>query len=51
MTPCSSLKVNLLFGGTYRLHLQGRKISQGKNQREISWQAKPWSLARLILLP
>jgi hypothetical protein len=25
MTPCSPLSVNRRFGGTYRLHLQGRK--------------------------
>jgi hypothetical protein len=28
ITPCSSLKVNLCFGGTCRLHIQGRRISQ-----------------------
>jgi hypothetical protein len=27
ITPCSSWKVNRRFGGTCRLHLQGRKIS------------------------
>jgi hypothetical protein len=27
LTPCSPLNVNRRFGGTYRLHLQGRKIS------------------------
>jgi hypothetical protein len=27
ITPCSPLKVNRSFGGKYRLHLQGRKIS------------------------
>jgi hypothetical protein len=26
--PCSPLKVNRRFGGTYRLHLQGRRISR-----------------------
>jgi hypothetical protein len=25
MTPCSPLSLNLRFGGTYRLHLQGRR--------------------------
>jgi hypothetical protein len=25
ITPCSLLKVNRRFGGTYRLHLQGRR--------------------------
>jgi hypothetical protein len=32
ITPCSPLKVNRRFGGTYRLHLQGRKLSQPRNQ-------------------
>jgi hypothetical protein len=27
ITPCSPLKVKQLFGGTYHLHLQGRRIS------------------------
>jgi hypothetical protein len=34
ITPCSSLSVNRCFGGTYRLHLQGRRISRARNQRE-----------------
>jgi hypothetical protein len=28
ITPCSPLSVNRRFGGTYRLHLQGRRISR-----------------------
>jgi hypothetical protein len=47
MTQCSPLSVNQHFGGTYRLHLQGRKISQARNQRESRWQAG-WFLAWLI---
>jgi hypothetical protein len=35
ITPCSPLSVNRRFGGTYRLHLQVRKISQ----QEISVKA------------
>jgi hypothetical protein len=31
---CSPLKVNRRFAETYRLHLQGRKISQARNQRK-----------------
>jgi hypothetical protein len=50
ITPCSPLKVNRRFGGTYRLHLQGRKISRARNQREIRWQAEAL-LARLIFRP
>jgi hypothetical protein len=35
ITPCSPLSVNRRFGGTYRLHLQGRKnISPARNQHE-----------------
>jgi hypothetical protein len=30
MTPCSLLSVNRRFGGTYRLHLQGRRNKFGK---------------------
>jgi hypothetical protein len=32
ITPCSPLSVNRRFGGSYRLHLQGRKISQARNR-------------------
>jgi hypothetical protein len=31
---CSPLKLNWHFGETCRLHLQGRRISQARNQRE-----------------
>jgi hypothetical protein len=31
ITPCSPLSVNRRFGSTYRLHLQGPKISWAKN--------------------
>jgi hypothetical protein len=31
ITPCNPLKVNGRFGGSYRLHLQGRGISQTSN--------------------
>jgi hypothetical protein len=34
ITPCTPLKVIRRFGGTCRLHLQGRRISQARNQRE-----------------
>jgi hypothetical protein len=33
ITLCSPLKVNRRFGRTYRLHLQGRRISRARNQR------------------
>jgi hypothetical protein len=38
--PCSPLKLNRSFRGTYCLHLQGRKIRQARNQRESRWQAE-----------
>jgi hypothetical protein len=34
ITPCISLKVNLHFGRKFPLHLQGRRISQARNQGE-----------------
>jgi hypothetical protein len=37
ITRCSLLEVNQRFEGTYRLHLQGRKIIQERSQREIRW--------------
>jgi hypothetical protein len=33
--PCSPVKGNRRFGGTYRLQLQGRRLSQGRNQYEL----------------
>jgi hypothetical protein len=32
ITPCSPLSVNRRFGGTYRLHIQGRRISRARYQ-------------------
>jgi hypothetical protein len=39
ITPCSPLKVNRRFGGTCRLHIQGRRISQARNMllRNVGW--------------
>jgi hypothetical protein len=36
ITPCSLLKVNRRFGGICCFHLQGRSISQERNQCETS---------------
>jgi hypothetical protein len=33
---CCLLKGNQCFGGTFRLHLQGRRINQARNQRGTS---------------
>jgi hypothetical protein len=52
ITLYNPLKVNRRFGGTYRLHLQGRKISRGKNQPISACHLlSRWCLARLILRP
>jgi hypothetical protein len=32
ITPCSPLEVNKRFGGICRLHVQGRRINQARNQ-------------------
>jgi hypothetical protein len=37
ITPCSLLKVNRLFGGIYRHHLQGRRISQARYNLLATW--------------
>jgi hypothetical protein len=44
ITPYSQLRVKGLFGKTYRLHLQGRRINGARNQDENRWQVchRPW---------
>jgi hypothetical protein len=37
ITPCSPLKVNRRFGETYRLHLQGRRISEKAGGKQTSY--------------
>jgi hypothetical protein len=39
ITPSRPWKVNRHFGGTCRLHLQGRSIRQVRNQLESRWQS------------
>jgi hypothetical protein len=51
ITPCCPLKVNRLFGGTFNLDFQGRRISQGRNQRDNIWQAKTSVDFQRTLLP
>jgi hypothetical protein len=43
--PSSRMKVNRLFGGKYRFHLQGRRISWARNQGEN--RAGPISICAL----
>jgi hypothetical protein len=40
ITPYNPLKVNCRFGGSCRLYLHGRRISQARNQRESRWKVK-----------
>jgi hypothetical protein len=40
VTPCSLLCCNRRFGGTYRLHRQGRRNIFSKNQQISRWQAE-----------
>jgi hypothetical protein len=47
MTPCSLLSFNRLFGGTYHLHLQGRRNKFSKNQQR--WRRYFTSKRRLKL--
>jgi hypothetical protein len=42
VTPCSPLKVNWRFGGTSRLRLQNRRISQGRNWVEAGSKKCRW---------
>jgi hypothetical protein len=48
ITPCSPLKINRSFGGTFRLHLLGRRISQARNQRTTG---RKWSFLGLLFYP
>jgi hypothetical protein len=51
ITPCSSLYVKRRFGGTYRLHLQGRnnKFSKKPACKQVATNLlERWFLAKLI---
>jgi hypothetical protein len=49
IAPCSPLKFNRRFGGTYRLHLQSRRIIRSRYQRESD--NEPLTAVRDIILP
>jgi hypothetical protein len=51
ITPCSPLKDNRCFAGTYRFHLQCRKVSRERSQRKSRRQAilSPASPACLLI--
>jgi hypothetical protein len=40
ITPCTLLKINRRFGGSYGLHLQDIRISQTRNQHEAGGMAE-----------
>jgi hypothetical protein len=46
--PRSLFEVNRRFGGTWRLHLQGRRISRAGNQCESGWQTGIWRWRRHV---
>jgi hypothetical protein len=48
ITLCNPLKISRRFGETYRLHLQGRRISRTRNQGERRWQAELKSFTNLL---
>jgi hypothetical protein len=51
ITLYSPLKDNWRFGGSYLLHIQRRRISQTRNERENRWQAlvlRPWRWRRYV---
>jgi hypothetical protein len=47
ITPCSLWKANQQFGGTCRLHLQGRRINQARNQHEAGTKHRHFLLIDL----
>jgi hypothetical protein len=53
MTPFSLLSVNRHFGGTYRLHLQGRrnKFSKKTSEQASGFCLPPAFLLKLCLRP
>jgi hypothetical protein len=52
VTPCS-LEIARRFGGTCRLHLQGRRVNEARNQQDqaASWAELCWFLAWPALRP
>lgn len=51
VTPRSMLKVSRCFWGTYRLLLQGQRISRARKQHSACHLLSLWFLAYLILQP
>jgi hypothetical protein len=48
--PCSPEKVSRLFGGTCRLHLQGRGVSQARNRHEAGRADRVRPPVRVLIL-
>jgi hypothetical protein len=51
ITPCSPMNFNRRFGGTYRLHLQGRRISRLRSQRGSRWLHGVISQKLVLFIP
>jgi hypothetical protein len=51
LTPCTSLKVNRRFGGTYPLHLQGSKNKPSKKPAWKQVASRAWRPVWIILRP
>jgi hypothetical protein len=49
LTPYSPFKINRLFGGICRLNLRVRRISQARNQHEVSKQSKAASVSEMLV--
>jgi hypothetical protein len=49
MTPCSPLSCNRRFGGTYRLHLQGRRIISARTSRQAGSKQNNLPAGRPVL--
>jgi hypothetical protein len=48
ITPFNPLKVNRRFGEKSRLHLEGRRISQARNQREAGSKLAPFNFQKKV---
>jgi hypothetical protein len=46
--PCSPLKINRRFGGTCNFLLQGRRISQARDQSKSEWQTEQGMFLRRV---
>jgi hypothetical protein len=50
MTACSPLSFNRRFGGTYRLHLQGRKVNSAKAASRLKFNGLHGVISKKMIL-